>query len=220
METRFVVPVIVSTAFHALVLLLGNGSNPPVPPPEPGATPRPPIVFSPPSEDDPPPPDVSEESAPAKGAPEIGMPSLDEPWAKVPLDAITFTPAPPRPEGLIGDRISDLPPGTTDGIIGGRIGPKVIGANFLDSTPRTRVRVAPDYPREAKVTGVTGEVLVEFIVDESGHVLRPRVVRSTDPRFETPTLRAVERWRFEPGKKDGKIVRFRMAVPVMFTLND
>jgi protein TonB len=61
--------------------------------------------------------------------------------------------------------------------------------------------------------------MVEFVVDEAGHVLDPHVLRSSNPLFEAPTLRAVAKWRFEPGRKDGRVVRFRMAVPVEFAVN-
>jgi protein TonB len=59
---------------------------------------------------------------------------------------------------------------------------------------------------------------VEFVVDEAGRVMHPFVVRSSRAGFEAPTLRAVEKWRFEPGKKDGRAVRFRMQIPVTFSL--
>jgi hypothetical protein len=29
----------------------------------------------------------------------------------------------------------------------------------------------------------------------------------------------VARWKFEPGQRDGRAVRFRMALPIQFTLN-
>jgi protein TonB len=38
--------------------------------------------------------------------------------------------------------------------------------------------------------------------------------------FEEPTLRAVAKWQFEPGRRDGRIVKFRMTVPVLFNLNE
>ena len=104
----------------------------------------------------------------------------------------------------------------------GRVGGVSAGpvrSDLLDNAPRTRTQIAPVYPYEAKVNGRPGEVVVEFIVDESGRVLEPRVVRSTDPIFEAATVRAVSKWRFEPGRRDGRVVRFRMAVPVAFALN-
>lgn len=100
--------------------------------------------------------------------------------------------------------------------LSGKVPVLQIGA--LDRVPQTRVRVAPVYPSEARASGLTGEVWVEFVVDESGRVTRPRVMRSTDERFEAATLRAVEKWRFEPGTQKGRPVRFRMAVPVVFSL--
>jgi len=108
---------------------------------------------------------------------------------------------------------SDLPRGP--GIEGGG------AVNFaaLDRTPRTRSQTPPVYPFEAKRGGVSGSVTVEFMVNESGGVVGPRVVESTDAIFNDAALRAVARWRFEPGRKDGRIVSFRMAVPVVFSIS-
>jgi TonB family protein len=63
-------------------------------------------------------------------------------------------------------------------------------------------------------------VEVEFTVDETGAVVNPWVVSSTRRSFEEPTLRAVEKWRFVPGRRLGQVVSFRMRVPVLFNLND
>lgn len=89
----------------------------------------------------------------------------------------------------------------------------------LDAPPRAIVQVAPAYPFEAKSAGLAGQVVVEFMVDESGRVHNPRVVSASDAIFAEPTLRAVEHWRFSPGTRHGVPVRFRMAVPVSFNLN-
>jgi protein TonB len=61
--------------------------------------------------------------------------------------------------------------------------------------------------------------VVEFGVDEGGRVYDPRVVRSSDALFDEPTLEAVRQWRFEPGRRNGRIVRFRMMLPVEFHLD-
>jgi protein TonB len=90
----------------------------------------------------------------------------------------------------------------------------------LDNPPRTRTQVPPNYPHEARTARLKGEVLVEFTVDEAGRVLNPHIVRSSDRVFDDATLRAVSKWRFEPGRRLGKIVRFRMAVPVVFNLGE
>jgi protein TonB len=96
----------------------------------------------------------------------------------------------------------------------------IIPGGALDNPPRARFQTQPIYPFEEKKNGVTGEVLVDFEVDESGQVRNPRVTRSSSRAFEEPTLRAVAKWRFEPGKRHGKVVPFRMSVPVIFSLNE
>jgi len=42
------------------------------------------------------------------------------------------------------------------------------------------------------------------------------VQNSTDPIFEGPALAAIKQWKFEPGKRKGEPVRFRMRVPITF----
>ncbi|MBI4622768.1 MAG: energy transducer TonB [Verrucomicrobia bacterium] len=94
------------------------------------------------------------------------------------------------------------------------------GSLALRERARTRFQPAPVYPSEGRREGLRGEVFVEFLVDEAGRVADPRVVHSSNRMFEEPTLQAVLRWRFEPGRRAGRIVRFKMAVPVIFSLNE
>ncbi|HEY0945817.1 MAG TPA: energy transducer TonB [Opitutaceae bacterium] len=131
-------------------------------------------------------------------------------------------PMPPTPPPRVPGRPVDrIPPvwSASDGDDLKPSGRPLIAADFLDSPPRTRYQVAPQYPYSARQNGLNGEVVVTFDVDERGVVYNARVVRSTDREFEEPTLRAVEKWRFQPGKKDGRPVRFRMAVPVVFNVD-
>jgi protein TonB len=119
------------------------------------------------------------------------------------------------PTGIYGPGGGDdrgAGPGGGKGIIYSAIG--------LDNPPRTRSQTPPSYPFALKTSGVSGEVLVEFVVDEHGRVVHPRVVRSTHSEFEAPTLAAVSKWRFEPGTRNMAPVRFRMVVPVKFNLNE
>ncbi len=89
----------------------------------------------------------------------------------------------------------------------------------LDRVPRARAQPAPVYPSSLRNAGVAGEVVVEFLVDESGNAYDPVIVTATRREFEEPALRAVGRWKFEPGLKDGRRVRFRMSVPLVFRLD-
>ena len=55
-----------------------------------------------------------------------------------------------------------------------------------------------------------------FIVNERGRVERPIVQKSSNPAFERAALDAIKKWRFEPGKRKGEAVSFRMRVPITF----
>ena len=55
-----------------------------------------------------------------------------------------------------------------------------------------------------------------FIVDERGKVQQPRVQSSPDPIFEKPALKAIQQWKFEPGRRGGKSVSSRMRLPMTF----
>jgi periplasmic protein TonB len=118
-----------------------------------------------------------------------------------------------------GDKI---PPGIHGFGPGDGDGPGVsaITAGMLDNPPSTRFQKEPVYPHAMKIAGTTGTVWVEFVVDENGRVHDVHVVKSTNPGFDDATVAAVSAWRFEPGKRKGLPVRFRMSIPIVFNLND
>jgi protein TonB len=97
---------------------------------------------------------------------------------------------------------------------GGPIGvPRAID---LDRAPRTIAQPSPDYPYALKHDGVDGSVTVEFIVGTDGRVISAEAVKWTRREFVDSAVKAVLRWRFEPGTMNGRKVRFRMAVPIEF----
>lgn len=98
--------------------------------------------------------------------------------------------------------------------------PALLGVGELDGIPRARIQPAPVYPPELRREQISGSVTVEFAVDERGRVTAAKVLSSTHRAFEGPALRAVERWQFEPGRKGGRTVAFRMAVPIQFNLTE
>ena len=61
-----------------------------------------------------------------------------------------------------------------------------------------------------------GTVYILFLVGTDGRVENPIVQKSSDPIFEKPALAAIKQWKFEPGKRSGQPVRFRMRVPITF----
>jgi protein TonB len=127
-------------------------------------------------------------------------------------------------EIAIAPRIPLISPGNGSGFPD-NLGPSIglggspVSPDSLDHTPEATRQPQPIYPLDAKTSGTSGEVVVAFVVDESGRVLNPRVVSSSDPIFDEATLRAIGQWRFAPGTRHGVPVRFRMSVPVAFHLD-
>lgn len=171
---------------------------------------------------EPPPPEEIEKVA-TQGSPDNARPTLDE-LPPVNPTALFAIEVPKTPTSMPDIPISTIPRGPVgipSGVAEGTGFEKGTGLRItdLDRTPRTRSQTPPAYPFEAKKEGRDGTVNVEFTVDESGGVLSPRVLSSSDPVFNDSALRAIARWRFEPGKRDGRVVRFKMVVPIVFSLN-
>lgn len=223
---RFAVPALIAAAAHAALFLLVRPAPPPLTllPPDEKVTLRPfPVEMLPPP---PPEPTMSTEPAvrPLRGDSAAQTP---EPPA-APTKADFVLPAPPRLSVLRPTEIGREIPrqiGVPDGVDGGTRDfsagiPGLAGVDQLDGAPRARVQVAPAYPMALRRDGIEGVVVVEFAVDTAGRVTTARVRESSHREFEEPTLRAVLRWQFEPGKKSGRVVPFRMTVPVTFRVTE
>ena len=85
----------------------------------------------------------------------------------------------------------------------------------LDQKPRVIYQPGPVMDTAVRKKA-PGTVYILFIVDQRGRVENPVVQQSTDPVFEKAALAAVKQWKFEPGRRSGQAVRFRMRVPVTF----
>jgi periplasmic protein TonB len=220
MDRHFALPATIAAALHA-GLFFGFSSRP-----APITTPV--IHF----EDevkcalqitqDPPRVSAEEQSTPTAGG-STALPDLVQ--IPKPTDDSRFPvtlqvdPSSVRPSGPVM-RIDGIGPPGPGTIAGPYVAPGIPSAVALDSPPHARLQMAPQYPAPARSEGRSGDVTVEFIVDEQGRVLEPRVVNSTDSIFDTAAVQAVAKWRFEPGTVHGRVVRFRMAVPLVFRLND
>lgn len=122
-----------------------------------------------------------------------------------------------------------LNPGIGDGWLGGDFtvdlgglasGEEAVDALFsvadLDQKPRAIYQPSPILDAKLR-RKAPGTVRVVFEVDQSGRVQDPKVLKSSDPVFERPALAAVKQWKFEPGRRNGEPVRFRMLVPITFS---
>ena len=75
-------------------------------------------------------------------------------------------------------------------------------ATFIPPKPQ-RV-FGPTYPLKAKQNGEEGWVIVNFMVDTQGKPYEISVVEYSKKDFINPTLKAVEKWEFEPALFEGK----------------
>lgn len=155
-------------------------------------------------------------------APEVGAPNATSAMAgpSAPLAV-----EPPTPVVEATTTPSSLVPPTTVAIDSGEAGaparhevsvveppaadaqpraPKTTAA--ASSTPaRLLERVSPDYPATARQRRIEGWVELEYVVGPDGRVVDVRVVQSYPTRiFDAAAERALKRWRFEPGRRDGE----------------
>lgn len=85
----------------------------------------------------------------------------------------------------------------------------------LDQKPRVIYQPAPQFTKELRKQA-PATVYIVFFVDQQGRVHKPIVQKSSNPNFDEQALSAVKKWKFEPGKRNGNPVRFRMRVPITF----
>jgi protein TonB len=83
--------------------------------------------------------------------------------------------------------------------------------------PRKIVDVAPVYPPIAVAARKEGVVILEAVIDERGHVVRLKVLRS-EPLLNAAAISAVERWRYTPTLLNNVPVPVLMTITVRFTL--
>ena len=72
----------------------------------------------------------------------------------------------------------------------------------------------PVYPCEQ---GVSGRVIVSFVINENGQVTDPEVLRRVDKDLDKEAIRIIKSMpRWIPGEHKGKKVKVRLTLPVMF----
>ena len=99
-------------------------------------------------------------------------------------------------------------------------GMEVFDINKLDQIPEPVYRPQPTYPYEMRKQGISGQAVVQFIVEKNGSVSNAFAVSSSQREFEAPAVQAVSRWRFKPGRRGGQTVRTRMEIPIVFSLDN
>jgi TonB family protein len=96
---------------------------------------------------------------------------------------------------------------------------EAVDISKLDVMPVAKFQARPQYPFELRRQSVSGEAVVDFIVDVNGDVRNAFVLRATHPEFGPAALASVVQWKFKPGMLRGRVVNTHMQVPIVFTLN-
>jgi protein TonB len=141
------------------------------------------------------------------------MPRAPLPVLGVDLSGIDFGIPPIGDEALAG--LTDSLLGNADGAMKNL----VMTDRAVDQPPKPMQRIKPSYPPRARAKGVTGHVVFKLLIDESGAVEDLKVVEATpEGVFEEAAAEAVRRWRFSPGRYQGKAVRIWSRLKVNFQL--
>lgn len=76
------------------------------------------------------------------------------------------------------------------------------------------------YPEALRADSVTGTVYVSFIIDKSGDVRNPQIMRGVHEDLDAITIEAVQNMPdWTPGKYNGEPVNMKFNMPVKFSLN-
>ena len=75
------------------------------------------------------------------------------------------------------------------------------------------------YPHEAMVSQTQGVVFASFVVDESGRVQNPRILRGLGHGCDEEVLRVLRQTsgHWTPGQRDGKFVKVKIVLPIRFS---
>ncbi|WP_336526233.1 energy transducer TonB, partial [Bacteroides acidifaciens] len=75
------------------------------------------------------------------------------------------------------------------------------------------------YPTISQEMGSAGKVIVQFVVDKDGTITNPAVVRGVDAYLDKEAIRVISSMpKWKPGVQNGKKVRVKYTVPVVFRL--
>jgi TonB family protein len=104
-------------------------------------------------------------------------------------------------------------PGSGGGISGG-----VFHVGGGVTAPTLVAKVEPEYSEEARKAKYQGTVLLYVEVDPNGRAQNIRVLHSLGLGLDERAIKAVKRWKFRPGTKDGKPVTVAAQIEVNFRL--
>jgi len=154
---------------------------------------------------------------PDANIPKVNIDQLGDPLAKSGLASNGFGSGGGMGSGRGGGIGSGSGPGFGPGSGGGMGGGAYrIGGGV--SPPSILFKVEPEYSEEARKAKFQGTVLLYVVVDEKGLPRDIKVLRPLGLGLDQKAVEAVEKWKFTPGKKDGKPVPVQAQIEVNFRL--
>jgi len=77
------------------------------------------------------------------------------------------------------------------------------------------------YPETAQNKGIQGNVIVQFVIDETGKITEPIVLKGVDPILDEEAIRVITAMpNWQPGKQRGQNVRVSYTLPINFSLKE
>ena len=125
------------------------------------------------------------------------------------IEDVTPPPPPPQierqraeqPSESMSTIVGDLPEFESPDLTGDNI-----SFSVSDRDAQPLVRIEPQYPVRAAERGVEGSCTVSFDVTPDGTPTNIRILDCDSSLFERSSIRAVERWRYNPKIVDGQAV--------------
>ncbi len=101
---------------------------------------------------------------------------------------------------------------------GGGIGGGVYRVGGGVSAPRVIYAPDPEFSEEARKAKYQGTVVLWVVIGPDGRTHEIRVQRSLGMGLDEKAIEAIQRWKFEPARRDGKPVAVQVNVEVNFRL--
>lgn len=113
------------------------------------------------------------------------------------------------------------------GGVGNRKGPRAgngdglsgaFSGSAISTAPVLVHKVDPEYSEEARRARFNGTVRLRIVIDADGNPTDIQVIRSPGLGLGERAMQSVAKWRFRPGRRDGKAVPVSATVDVNFSL--
>lgn len=112
--------------------------------------------------------------------------------------------------------------GVEGGNAGGIIpsGDAVLSVDVVQEKPERLAGPPPAYPPLLQQAQIEGTVMIEAIIDTTGHIEPPsiKVIQTTNPGFNESAKAAVAKWLYRPARVYGRAVRVLIHQPINYTI--